>query len=83
MPPRHYASPETEDRAVRKDTTCPNCICEGVSVGRHGSPGVVRHVETLYSVLIAPADLENDQIAVTMITHAEKKGMSVAKGRLQ
>ncbi|MGH6811860.1 MAG: hypothetical protein ACREDM_05760 [Methylocella sp.] len=36
-------------------------------------------METLYSVLIAPVDLKNDQIALTVITHAEKKGMSVLR----
>jgi hypothetical protein len=31
-------------------------------------------------VLIAPGDWQNDQIAITVITHAEKKGMSVLRG---
>jgi len=30
-------------------------------------------------VLIAPVDLKHDQIALTLITHAEKKGMSVLR----
>jgi hypothetical protein len=33
----------------------------------------------LYSILIAPIDLKNDQIAITVITHAERKGMSVLR----
>jgi hypothetical protein len=33
----------------------------------------------LHSILIAPGDLQNDQIAMTVITHAEKKGMSVLR----
>jgi hypothetical protein len=54
-------------------------VCEKISVGRYGSPGVVRSEETLYSVLIAPADLKDDQIVITVMTHAEKKGMSVLR----
>jgi hypothetical protein len=74
-----WAPAETEDRAVRIDTACPGCVCELVPVGRHGSPGVVKSAETLYSVLIAPADLDGEQIEITVITHAEKKGMSVLR----
>jgi hypothetical protein len=71
--------PETEDRALRIGKVCPNCVCESVSVGRHGSPGRVRSFETLYSVLIGPVDFSGGQIAVTVVTHAEKKGMSVLR----
>jgi hypothetical protein len=31
--------------------------------------------------LIAPGDLKNDQIAITVITHAERKGMSVLRDK--
>lgn len=34
----------------------------------------------LYCVVITPVDLTADQIAVTMVTHAERKGMSVLRG---
>ena len=51
-----------------------------VSVGRHGSPGRVRTSEILHSILIGPADLAGDAIAITLITHAERKGMSVLRG---
>ena len=54
-------------------------MCEKVSVGRYGSPGRVADSETVYSVLISPIDLDKDQIAVTVVTHAEKKGMSVLR----
>jgi hypothetical protein len=64
---------------VRIGTQCPHCICEHFSVGRHGSPGKVQNSETLYSLLIAPGDLKNDQIAITVMTHAERKGMSVLR----
>jgi hypothetical protein len=74
-----YATPETEDRAIRIGAACPHCICEKLSVGRHGSPGNVNPTETLYSVLIAPGDLQKDQIAITVMTHAERKGMSVMR----
>jgi hypothetical protein len=70
---------DTGERASRLSEACPNCICERVTVGRHGSPSPVRSSEILHSVLIAPADLENDQIAITVITHAEKNGMSVLR----
>jgi hypothetical protein len=40
---------------------------------------MVRAAETLFSVLVAPVDLKNDQIAITVITHAERKGMSVLR----
>jgi hypothetical protein len=50
-----------------------------VSVGRYGSPGRVRASETLHSVLVGPADLDGDGIALHMITHAERKGMSVLR----
>ena len=75
-----YQTPETEQRAIRIGSTCHNCVCERCSVGKHGSPGRVRSGEVLYSVVIAPADLKADQIAVTMVTHAERKGMSVLRG---
>jgi hypothetical protein len=75
-----YADPETDERAVRIGTACPDCVCEAVSVGRHGSPGRIRNHENLRSVLIAPGDLQNDQIAITLITHAERKGVSVLRG---
>ena len=74
-----YSDPETDDRAVRIGTACPNCACEKISVGRYGSPGKVRGHEALHSILIAPGDLKNDQIAITVITHAERKGMSVLR----
>src|SRR5262249_40130868 len=74
-----YVSPETNDRCVRIGTACPDCVCESVSVGRHGSPSAVRSSETLHSILIAPVDFENDQIAMTVLTHATKKGMSVLR----
>ncbi len=48
-------------------------------MGRYGTPGRVDPSEILYSVLIAPGDLKNDQIAITLITHAERKGMSVLR----
>lgn len=35
--------------------------------------------ENLHSILIAPSDWENDQISITVLTHAEKKGMSVLR----
>jgi hypothetical protein len=54
-------------------------MCERVSVGSHGSTGPVRDDEILHSVLVAPADLQGDQIAITIITHAERKGMSVLR----
>jgi hypothetical protein len=50
-----------------------------ISVGRHGSPGRVRTSEALHSVLVGPADLSGDGIAITLITHAERKGMSVLR----
>jgi hypothetical protein len=71
----------TDQRAALLSEECPNCICEKVTVGSHGSPGPVRDNEVLHSVLIAPADWENDQIALTVVTHAEKKGMSVLRDR--
>src|SRR5262249_4378764 len=36
--------------------------------------------EMLHSVLIGPVDLTGDAIAITLITHAERKGMSVLRG---
>ncbi len=74
-----YDSPEANDRAVRIGTACPHCVCESVSVGRYGSPAAVRSSETLHSILIAPVDFENDQIAMTLLTHAARKGMSVLR----
>jgi hypothetical protein len=65
---------------VRVWTECPNCICEAVSVGRHGSPGRVKSAEKLLSVLINPSDFDSDQIALSFITHAERRGMSVLRG---
>jgi hypothetical protein len=50
-----------------------------VSVGRHGSPGPVLLSETLHSLLIAPADLDKDQIKLSVLTHAEVNGMSVMR----
>jgi hypothetical protein len=50
------------------------------SVGRYGSPGRVHKSEILHSVLIGPSDLKDDQIAITVVTHAERKGMSVLRG---
>jgi hypothetical protein len=74
-----YVSPETDGRAIRIGEACPACVCERVSVGRHGSPGKVQSIENLHSVVIAPTDLDKDALAITMITHAEKKGMSVLR----
>jgi hypothetical protein len=54
-------------------------VCEKGSVGRYGSPGRVQKSEILHSVLIGPSDLKGDQIAITVVTHAEKKGMSVLR----
>jgi hypothetical protein len=54
-------------------------VCEHVHVGRHGSPGPIKESETIYSVLTAPVDLDNEQIALTLVTHAERKGMSIMR----
>ncbi len=75
-----YRNPENEGRAERIGNACPCCACEMVSVGRHGSPGRVRTSEMLHSVLIGPVDLTGDAIAITLVTHAERKGMSVLRG---
>jgi hypothetical protein len=72
--------PETEERALRIGIACPNCLCEEFTVGPHGSPGRVESTETLHSILIAPADYEKESIKYTLISHAEKKGMSVMRG---
>ncbi len=74
-----YVNPETDGKAVRIGEACPACVCEHVTVGRHGSPGKVHSSEVLHSVVIAPTDLDKDALAITMITHAEKKGMSVLR----
>jgi hypothetical protein len=74
-----YADPETVGRAYRIGSVCPNCVCEKVSVGRYGSQGPVKSSESLHSLLVAPGDLDKDQIAITVLTHAEKKGMSVMR----
>ena len=50
-----------------------------MSVGKHGSPGKVLADETLHSILIAPTDFDNDQIMASMLTHLERKGMSVMR----
>jgi hypothetical protein len=75
-----YRNPENDDRAERIGNACPCCACEMISVGRHGSPGRVRASEILHSILIGPADLSGDAIAITLVTHAERKGMSVLPG---
>ena len=75
-----YRTHESDDRAVRIGSACADCVCERCSVGKHGSPGRVTTAEMLYSVIVAPGDLKGDQIALTLITHAEKKGMSVLRG---
>lgn len=40
---------------------------------------MVQPGEVLYSILVAPGDLRDDQIAITVITHAERKGMSLLR----
>jgi hypothetical protein len=75
-----YRNPETDARAERIGSVCPECACEMLSVGRHGSPGRVRITETLHSILIGPHDFTAGQIAVTVVTHAEKRGMSILRG---
>lgn len=40
----------------------------------------MRDTEKLHSIVIAPTDLDKTALAITMITHAEKKGMSVLRG---
>lgn len=49
-------------------------------MGKYGSPGRVASEEILHSVLIRPSDFDNEQLAITLVTHAEKKGMSVLRG---
>lgn len=56
-------------------------MCERVSVGRHGTPGIVSDQETLDSLLIKPTDFSQDQISLALLTHAQEKGMSVLRGR--
>ena len=74
-----YKTPEDDNKVVRIGQHCPAGICEYVDVGRFGSPGRVRTSEALHSVIIAPTDLDKTALAITMITHAEKKGMSVLR----
>lgn len=50
-----------------------------MDLGKHGSPGRVAAKEKLHSVVVAPTDLDKTALAITMITHAEKKGMSVLR----
>lgn len=50
-------------------------------MGRYGSPGRVLDGEILESFLIYPADFEKDQICLSVLSHAEKKGMSVMGDR--
>jgi hypothetical protein len=69
---------------IKLGEKCPNCVCELVNVGQHGSPGRVRSRELLHSVIIAPTDfrpnLDSDQIAVHVATQAEKNGLSILRG---
>ena len=75
-----YLEPETDDRARRIGAANPNCVCECVSVGRYGSPGKIQNDELLHSIVVDPVDLDdNDALLITMITHAQKKGMSVLR----
>lgn len=78
---RDVVGDETEDRAFRIGTACTACVCEQLSVGRHGSPGPVISAEALHSVIISPGDLAGDQINFVVLSHAEKKGMSVMRDR--
>jgi hypothetical protein len=54
-------------------------MCEAVRVGQNGSPGPVSSTELLHSVLVAPGDYEKESITYTLISHTEKKGMSVMR----
>jgi hypothetical protein len=51
-----------------------------MSVGKFGSPGKIQNDEFLHSVVVHPVDIgDNDALMITMITHAQKKGMSVLR----
>jgi hypothetical protein len=75
------SSEPNASRAVDLGTQCPDCACERCSVGRFGSPGIVKPTEMLHSVVIKPVDSEmkKDELWYTFITHAEEKGMSVLR----
>jgi hypothetical protein len=77
-----YDAPEDNGRVKKLGEECPDCICECVSVGQHGSPGRVKNAEWLHSVIIAPTDfVDQDALKITLISHAQTKGMSVLRER--
>jgi hypothetical protein len=50
-----------------------------VSVGKNGSPGKVAIGEKLHRIIIAPTDFDKTALAISIITQAERKGMSVLR----
>jgi hypothetical protein len=77
-----YDASEDDKRVKKLGKQCPDCICECVSVGRHGSPGRMKSAEQFHGVIIAPTDFnDEDALKITLISHAQQKGMSVLRGR--
>jgi hypothetical protein len=69
-----------EGRVQRLDFSCPNCACEHGAVGTLAGATAVNDSETLYCVVVTPPDeMDGPQLAFTMLTHAERSGLSVLR----